>query len=205
MNYFFKELEISDLNYIGFDLDGTLYDELDFIIQPYQLISKLFHKENEVFVFMRSSWLKYGSSYNRIFSNAYELFELKEKTKQNDFIETTLHIFRNFQPVLTLSNRTKIVLEIFKKKYNLFLITDGNPILQEKKFFSLGLEKYFDKKNVVFTGNYTKEYHKPEIKSLELIKIKTNNSLFFGDREIDKEFANNANMRFVKVLNMIKI
>ena len=92
----------------------------------------------------------------------------------------------------------------FKENFKLYLITDGNHELQKRKFTSLELEKYFDERYVVFTGEHSSEYHKPKNKSLELIDLNFDNSVFFGDRNIDREFALSSNIKFIKVKDMLE-
>ena len=203
MNVFFEDIDQKKIKYIGFDMDGTLYDEYDFIIQVYTEISELFQNSIEVLRYMSIKWLNKGSSYNRIFEETYDQFKLKKNTSKKKFVEEVLNIYREFQPKLNLSNRAKFILEILKKNFNLFLITDGNPILQKKKFASLDLQNYFDNDKIVFTGDYPPSYHKPNIKSIDLIKIECERAIFFGDRDIDKKFASSAKMNFKYLNNML--
>lgn len=206
-NVLFKDLEWENIEYIGFDMDGTLYDEYDFIVQPYEEISKLFKNDLEVFNYMTSRWILKGSSYNRIFDETFELYATNfiSGLNKNEFINKSLDIFRNYNPSLSLSQRVKFLLEFYRKDYKLFLVTDGNINLQKKKFEALSLGNYFDNSNVVFTGIDTEKYEKPASKSLELLNIKPQNSIFFGDRIKDKQYAKNLNMQFKMVYNMIEV
>jgi FMN phosphatase YigB (HAD superfamily) len=195
-----------EVEYIGFDMDGTLYDEYEFIKQPYLEISKMFD-EKEVFTYMTNRWIEKGSSYNKIFDETYDLYShtLLTKHTKEEFISITLDIFRNFSPKLALSSRVEYLLNFFKQKYKLFLITDGNINLQTKKFKALELHNYFEDKNVVFTGQDTKYLAKPSINSIKLLNIIPEKSIFFGDRNKDEQFAQNANMQYQKVYNMIEV
>ena len=203
MNVFFKKLEEANIKFIGFDMDGTIYDEYDFIVQPYKEISKLFEEQNEAFDYMCFKWLEKGSSYNKIFCETFDKFNTHEQSNKDQFIAKVITIFRNFEPSLILSSRAKTILEFCKKNFFLFLITDGNPDLQKKKFLTLGLNNYFDKDRIIFTGEYADEYKKPNKKSIELIDIDCEKTIFFGDRYVDKEFALSAKMKFRYVRNMI--
>ena len=205
MNVFFKKLEGLDIKYVGFDMDGTLYDEYDFIVQPYKKISKLFKKSEEALNFMCFKWLEKGSSYNKIFCETFDKFETNEKEPKKKSIEKALAIFRNFEPSLMLSYRAKTVLEFCKNRFFLFLVTDGNPVLQKKKFNSLSLKNYFHKDRVIFTGEHADEYKKPNKKSIELINIDCEKAIFFGDRHVDEKFALSAKMKFQYVRNMMFI
>jgi len=192
------------IKYIGFDMDGTLYDEFDFIVQPYIEISNLFFLNDKVYEYMIFRWLEKGSSYNKIFDEVYSLYPLANTTKE-EFIKQALNIFREYKPTLSLSTRVIEILKYFKQHYTIFLVTDGNSKLQERKFKALNLEEFFKKSNVIFTGCYSSEYHKPNVKATELLNINPEETIFYGDRQIDKKFALDSGMQFKKVYNMIEV
>jgi FMN phosphatase YigB (HAD superfamily) len=192
-----------DIKYVGFDMDGTLYDEFEFISQVYEEISKPLG--SEAYEYMCSRWIDKGSSYNEIFDEAFDIFGSKLEKSKDEFVANSLNIFRNYSPSLLLTKRVKYLLEFYKENYEIFLISDGNPKLQNKKFLSLGLDKFFKNQSVIFTGEYDIQHHKPNTKSIELLDINVNKTIFFGDRDVDKKFAKDANMRFIKVYNMVEI
>ncbi len=205
MSAFLSNIDFSSVKYVGFDMDGTLYDEFDFIIQPYTLISDQFVNNEKVLSNMLLRWIEKGSSYNKIFEETYYSFPLKNSTLSlEEFTENALTIYRNYIPNIKLSNRVVEILNYFKNNYELFLITDGRPKLQIQKFNSLELYNFFDN-NVIYTGKYSQDYHKPNIKSLELLDINPKNSVFFGDRTNDEKFALSSGMQFKKVYNMIEV
>ena len=205
MNAFFNEKNWKNIEYVGFDLDGTLYDEYEFIYQVYSEINKKFLHNQKALEFMLRRWMEKGSSYPYIFEETYLSFIKKEEGLE-DFLKNTLKIYRNFYPKLHLAARTKFLLEYFGNNYCLFLITDGNCSLQKNKYNALGLFDYFSKENTVFTGCYGSNYVKPNSEVIHLIEhIDPKRSIFFGDRDIDEKFAERTNMRFVKVYNMVEI
>jgi len=203
MKYLYENIDWSNIKYIGFDMDGTLYDEFDFISEVYKDISELLTVES--YSFMCQRWLEKGSSYNLIFKEAFELFKRNESIIFQDFLDNALSIYRNFNPSIKLNRRTIEILNYCKTNFEIFLITDGNSLLQKKKFNALKLSNFFDEKKIVFTGDYTKNFEKPNLKALELLNVDTSKTLFFGDRVIDKEFAEKSSMQFQKVYNMIGV
>ena len=214
MKYLYPQINWEPIKYVGFDLDGTLYDESNFISQVYEKIASVISKKTGsnadlIFSNMYKKWLQHGSSYNKIFDD-----ELINKGLNNDEIQSVvlecLDTFRSFQPKIKLSSRNKFLLDEFYQNYSLFLVTDGNQILQENKILSLGLSEWFDKANIMKTGTYGKEYYKPSASILELSsycsnKTELTNTVYFGDRECDRGFAMNANFQFIKVNNMYPI
>jgi len=205
VKHLFNNLDQQNIQFVGFDMDGTLYDECDFIVQPYRQIANEFIKSDEAFEFMVARWLAKGSSYNRIFDETYDKYLIDGVITKNEFIDQSLATFRNFEPQLQLAKRTQIILNNLQASYTLFLVTDGNPKLQKEKFSALGLSQYFDPSNVVFTGEYNQTHHKPSTKSLQYLNITPQHSVFFGDRELDYKFALDAKMQFIKVYNMVVI
>ena len=206
-NVLFSNISWEKVKYIGFDMDGTLYDEYEFVIQPYKKISKLFFNDKQVFFFLSNRWLEKGSSYNKIFGEAYKNFneKLKDSISEEDFINQCLDIYRNFEPKLKLSQRTISLLDLFKLEDEIVLISDGNQNLQKKKFYALKLDNFFKMENVIFTGINPEKYSKPKTNSLELLPNIIENAVFFGDRIVDEQFAKNSNMQFQKVYNMIGV
>jgi len=206
-NFLFPQIKWNKVRYVGFDLDGVLYDEFEFIEQAYDQVTNLFNNKTLVKRYMLGRWLEKGSSFNKIFQETYELYykNLISKIDKETFIENCLLIFRNFNPKLKLSPRTEYILNYFSKHYKIFLVSDGNLGLQKKKFNSLKLYRYFDVEHVFFTGCDSLKYSKPNIDCLNELKIIPFESVYFGDREIDKLFAKYSRMQFQKVYNMIRI
>ena len=210
LNVLCPNFDCRNIKYVGFDLDGTLYDEFDFIYQVYSKIVKanasLLGDNMSALNWMKERWLEKGSSYNLIFDEAYERFGVGGR-KKTFFIEKSVEIFRNFKPDLKLSDRTTTILDDLKDKYRLFLVTDGNSMLQRQKFVSLGLGKWFLKENCIFTGDYGKSNYKPSVKAMQQFfsKCSPSKCLFFGDRDVDREFAEFAGMNFVRMTNMMVV
>lgn len=200
------ETDLRKYNIIGFDLDGTLYDEKDFIVQVYKKIAKYLINHfpkimySDLYTWLVDRWLEKGSSYPFIYSEALVRYTGESNP---EIIENCLSIYRNFEPEITLHSKVKEILNLLlNKQIILFLVTDGNYPLQQKKFNALQLNKWFEIENVVYTGRLGKEYYKPNIKCLEFISCLTDREipvLYFGDREIDQKFALNAKFDFGKV------
>jgi putative hydrolase of the HAD superfamily len=192
-------------------MDGTLYDEADFISQVYCDIAKLLaetgYAEPEILhTWMIKRWLEKGSSYPHIFYEA----TTQAGTPREEVAKTVdlcLELFRNFQPVLTLAPRIKTILDELHESYPLFLISDGSARLQQRKFDALELGRWFYSVNVGISGYHGPEFCKPSIKIINKINaLKTpylpHQILFFGDRAVDAEFAANAGFQFVQVASM---
>lgn len=205
MKYINTDIPWDEIKAVGFDMDGTLYDEFDFILQVYKPISTLFSRSaedsNSIYKTMLMKWLEKGSSYPFIFSEAADANELGADIKEQK-IKEALTIFRNFSPNLNLKPRVKFLLENLKENKDLFLVSDGSSMLQWNKIKALQLEQYFSVENIFVSGDHQKNAEKPGTASLEYIDVlrkgyKPNEIVFIGDRIIDQDFAKNAGFYYV--------
>jgi len=202
-----KYLHLNDVDFnkydrFGFDMDGTLYDEITFIKQAYRRIAAYFSLDSSVDVDriyndMIEKWIVKGSSYPFIFEETLRTFNIHNKT-----IEHALHIYRSTEPQLTLLKKIKNLLEALPRS-KCFLITDGYASLQRNKYTALGLARYFAPNNCCFTGDLGRNHYKPSSLSLSTIKSIESSSrlIYFGDRHIDEQFCINTGMDFVYVDN----
>lgn len=210
MNYLRNsKFDWENIKVIGFDLDGTLYDEFDFINQVYTEIAKMLelnsHKKTEIKSRLLSRWLEKGSSYPYLFKEVIQEFELNEDEKLELELKS-LELFRNFEPVLVLSERTKFLLSSLKERFQLFLVTDGSSNLQWNKIKSLDIDKYFDLNNISVSGDYGSQFYKPSPISIQNISLFRDNKdfnnsqvLYIGDRTVDFDFANNSGFNFMYI------
>lgn len=189
---------------IGFDMDGTLYSEELFVNQAYEVISQYLatyscKTPDEIYNWMINRWRVKGSSYPFIFSEAMEQFHIVNDKKK---IEECLHIYRSTELDLFLNHKIENVLDQLLGSKEVFLVSDGHYELQQRKFSSLKLNRWFLIENVVFTGKWGSKYYKPNVESTRYISClqnKKSSVLYFGDREMDEKFAQNAGFDFVKV------
>lgn len=193
-----------DYDVIGFDMDGTLYNEINYIEEVYANIAQQIAQYTDfvvedIYNWMLERWIEKGSSYPYIFSETLSEFSI-----QNRFfsVENCLTIYRNHEPNLSLESQVVKVLQTIQEEKPLFLVTDGHYGLQKRKFASLKLSDWFLDENVVFTGKFGASYYKPNTKVIDYIECLKNDDtsvLFLGDRKIDEEFAANANFSFIRV------
>jgi len=191
-------------------MDGTLYDEYEFIDQVYcEIINQtrdLINFEKQACLWMNKRWLIKGSSYPYIFSETYQKFGINQEN-ESLFVSRAIDIYRNFNPELHLTRRVRFALDFFASNYPIFLITDGNNVLQRKKFHSLGLSQWFSGDSAFFTGDFDSSHHKPYTGIVRHLGINCSdeNILYFGDRDIDRRFCEAAGFEFQMVKNMVVI
>lgn len=122
--------------YIIFDLDDTLYYEIDYLKSAYQEIASRIYKED-------------NHLYNKILKlyqegkNVFDYLELHFSTFSKNVL---LEIYRNHFPSLTLNEGALEAINISKSNnYKIGLITDGRSVTQRNKLKALNIENVFDK------------------------------------------------------------
>ncbi len=129
---------------ICFDLDDTLYKEIDFLKSGYRKIAD--HVEK-----------RYGLDASDVYDRLLSWYRLDEnpfvnlnKTYEIEHpISDYLNIYRYHHPNLSLSNDTIETLNALQEeKVILAIITDGREVTQMQKIEALGLTKWFRKENI---------------------------------------------------------
>jgi len=201
--YFISELMKYDS--IGFDVDGTLYDEFDFISQAYRGVAGIIAEfanapKADVYEALCSEWKQFGSSKTTLFQDVYYMFsdELPE-----NFIKECVNAFRSEPIELSLSDEAKEMLNTLKSNNkDLFIVTDGNSDLQRKKIYALGLDRWFSENNIAVSGDWGSQYQKPSPHMFQSVlkRSENKNTVFLGDRDADEQFAENINADFIRII-----
>lgn len=215
VKYLYPQLNWDCVKAVGFDLDGTLYDEFEFIRQVYYPIANILTKFtgcglDTTYTKMLQRWIEKGSSYNRLFDDI--LIEVGLSADQRlKAIDCCVHEFRNFQPQLRLTTRVEKILDLLNDRFPLFLITDGGEKLQQNKLNALGLTRWIDQENIAISGRLAGGISKPDIRMSLPVKLLQKNKrhpqsiVYFGDRDVDAKFADNCGYQFMRVNVMMPL
>ncbi len=171
-----------------FDLDDTLYDEMTYVRSGLKAVSE----------FLYSSW-----NINKDFAYDLMLRELKENGRGKVFdvlllnqnlyskknVKACISIYRKHKPKIILNKDATYCLKKFKD-VPIYIVTDGNKIVQFNKINSLGLKEYV--KRVIPTHVYGIDKAKPSpfcfIKIAEWEKVNFNEIIYIGDNP-EKDFV----------------
>ena len=130
------DIKISEYSVIVFDLDDTLYNELEFLKSAYRQIAKHLEPKN-----WKPLYSKMFSLY-RCNENVFNALSEEYKIEVLQLIE----IYRNHIPEIQLFDNVLDILNAIKnKKGKLGIITDGRVKTQSAKLKALGIEELFDK------------------------------------------------------------
>ena len=161
---------------VCFDLDDTLYKEIDFLKSGYHKVAELVAKrygidEREVYDNLLS-WY-----YSK--ENAFAL--LNETYGLDNPIEEYLNIYRYHQPDIVLSDGVAETLNALKTQdVGLGIITDGRTISQQNKIEALGLGRWFEKDYIFI--NEEPEHFKPNHWSFDRLMLCCREQ--YGDADI---------------------
>lgn len=129
---------------VCFDLDDTLYKEIDFLKSAYQEIT-ISVGHPEILPHM-IQWYEAGDN---VFQKLNQY--LNTETPVSDYLE----IYRNHYPAISLLEGVEDVLKEFKKReFVLGLITDGRSKSQRNKIRALGLEHWFENNHIIISEEF---------------------------------------------------
>lgn len=121
---------------IVFDLDDTLYNEMEYLRSAYSEIAKSLDSEN---------WRPLFARMYSLFRSAADVFEFVSTTYQVDKSEL-LNTYRTHTPTLHLFDGVlETMTQIKAKKGKIGIITDGRKTTQRAKLKALGITDRMDK------------------------------------------------------------
>lgn len=171
---------------IIFDIDDTLYNEIDYVKSGYKVISRYIEKKYNKKDIYKTLMSLFNTSSKNVFNR---LFDKLNISYTKDDIMHLVDLFRNHVPDIKMNKETINALIELRKNYKLAIVSDGNYNTQKLKCDSLNLERYFDE--VILTDKYGKEYWKPNKKAFEVLNSKFNisyeNMFYVGDNP-NKDF-----------------
>ena len=171
---------INNNTHIVFDLDDTLYKEIDFVKSAYIYINK----------YIRSRFsLDLSLFIDECVDDGINFFDLiKSRLNQNQSfpIEKYLELYRFHYPEINLSNDTvEFLNKISNKNIDFSIITDGRSISQNNKIKALGLINL--SKNIIISEETG--YEKPNLNNFKIIeKIYPDKKLLYIADNTSKDF-----------------
>ncbi|KHD38334.1 hydrolase [Clostridium acetobutylicum] len=171
---------------VVFDLDDTLYNEMDFVKEGFRCVSTYLSN-------------KYNMDKDKLLNEILDILKahgrgkifniICDRYKFNEDVASLVEIYRNSKSRLTVYSDAKEILDCFKDKYKLGIITDGKASVQWNKINSLGIKNYFDK--IIVTDDFGFEFWKPnEFAFKEIIKAlkcEAKEAVYVGDNP-NKDF-----------------
>lgn len=187
---------------IIFDLDNTLYNELEYLSRAYCFISNKISRFNpdssqqDICNYLLEEYNKNGRKdvYQKLITKFncidYSLTDFLNDLRNVPISENSIQIKEEFYSFI-ISN---------KDKYRFFIATNGNQIQQENKFKSVNIpcKRYF---SVIYCDNFGIDKRKPNPFFINYISknfsIKHNEMIFVGDSVVDYSAAKNGGIDFL--------
>jgi len=129
------EIKIDEDTVVCFDLDDTLYNEIDYLISAYKSIAKSIDPENQKILFAKMF---------SMYRNDQDVFEYLKNTYVISK-EDIINHYRTHKPDITPHIEVvKLMRSIKNKGGSIGVITDGRIITQKNKIEALKLEEYIN-------------------------------------------------------------
>jgi putative hydrolase of the HAD superfamily len=183
-----------------FDLDDTLYPEVDFVTGGYRAVARYVCE-------------KYGGSYNEIFCAMMTRFTNEGRRSVFPMVverfldpgvpvAELVEVYRRHIPEIHMFPGYSCLLQELSRNYRLGILTDGLPEVQKRKVRALGLEHLVDK--IIYTWDYGSEMEKPHPMTfslmLDYLRAEPINALYVGDNPAkDCKGAHQAGMKFAQL------
>lgn len=183
-----------------FDLDDTLYEEITFVYSGFFAVSKYIHKE---YGFDKTNSFNLMKNYLKIYGRGkvFDKFLKSKKIFSRKLVRKCISTYRLHKPNIKLTREAEYLLKM--NKANVYLVTDGNKVVQKNKIEALSLNKYF--KKIFITHRYGIKNSKPSSYCFDLIrkmeKCKWEDLIYVGDNPA-KDFVNlnKLNVTTIRVL-----
>ncbi|MGM0804998.1 MAG: HAD family hydrolase [Bacillota bacterium] len=149
-----------------FDMDDTLFCEEHYVMSGFRAVGKWL--EHPLFYDTAKNLFQSGER-KMIFNRSLQQLRIP----YDEFlIKEMLHVYRNHDPHISLHEDAVYVLDQLHNKVKLALITDGYLETQQKKFYALKLQDYFQ--TVVFTDELGREHWKPSPLPYQIVSTTLN-------------------------------
>ncbi len=176
----------SDLKVVVFDLDDTLYDEVEYCKSGFHACAEFLEEtledlsSGEIFDVLWEQFCKGNQTLT--FNGALEKLEIPYN---DDLIEELIKTYHEHKPEIKLPKDSLAILKKLRKKYTLALLTDGFLPAQRLKVQALKIEKFFS--YIVYTEELGRNFWKPSPEGFENIlhtlEIQPENAVYVGDNE----------------------
>ncbi len=186
---------------VVFDLDDTLYDEIEYCKSGFDAVSDFLAR------------LPQFPPAEHIFDSLWKQFTSGDRTKtfntaldelgigcDDKLIGELVKVYRSHTPKITLPDDSRDILDRLHGRYTLALLTDGFLPAQQLKVEILGIERYF--KCIIYTEELGRDCWKPSPagfeKLTETLNIKPQNAAYVADNQ-QKDFIAPNQLGFLTV------
>lgn len=191
---------------ILFDLDGTLYNESDYLFAAYHEISIDIEKKfrilsKQVYDYLCNEFKKNGRK--RLFNKLLLKFRLPE-----NYLGEAIVILRNIKLPCKLQchkNVLELIRVLISNHKKLFIVTNGNVSQQKNKINSIDFDGLLRDIFIIYADEHIAKPDPAVFHHLILkFGINKKTSIMVGDTNYDEQFAQATGIRFVYINDLIK-
>ncbi|MCX5895524.1 MAG: HAD family hydrolase [Proteobacteria bacterium] len=181
--------ELINIQLVAFDLDDTLYPEIEFVKSGFNAVAMYLRNRFELKVDVYSTlWdLFFKGERRETFNKTLQILGLDYT---EGLVKSLVQLYRTHAPGIALYPDARDILETLYGRMKLGLITDGYLEVQKNKVRALQVEAYFDR--CIFTDEKGKEAWKPSPwgyqKMMGHFSLRGEQCVYVGDNRL-KDFA----------------
>jgi len=158
--------------YFIFDLDDTLFYEIDFLISAYKEIARTLGDENLYITMFQ--WFQEEID---VFAKIETLYKVSKIV--------LIHQYRQHNPTIVLNDGAEFLLKELKREgHYLGLISDGRSLTQRNKLKALRIENLFDK--IIISEEFGSS--KPDERNFETFTTENVDSYYYIADNTKKDF-----------------
>lgn len=165
---------------IAFDLDDTLFPEVEFVYSGYRAIADEVERQLGLTIYDDLVAQFASGVRGDVMTPALQKYHPDVK---ESYVQQLVQVYRGHQPEISPFPEVRHVLDMLKGKFRLALVSDGYLEVQKRKLQALNLDIYFDA--VVFSGQWGRDYWKPHTRPFEecarLLALDPSEILYVGD------------------------
>ena len=191
------------LTAIIFDLDDTLYLEIEYVRSGFRAVAA-WVSEN---VNIDAGAVEF--ELNKLYDSGFKINTFNQWLQRNeisdDFLNPMLDVYRNHRPQISPMPDVVECLPGLAADYSIGLVSDGRAVTQRLKWDALGLAGWFE--GVVFSDALGREYWKPHplpfMAVAKELKVEPGCCVYVGDNPL-KDFigARAAGMASIRIRRM---
>jgi putative hydrolase of the HAD superfamily len=193
-----------------FDLDDTLYDEVDYCRSGFEAVADFLvevYKVARTPTDLSSAFWRQFNSGNRTETFNAALKEL-DLPFDEQLIAGLVRIYRGHVPTIRLPKESRDCLIRLRRSYDLAVLTDGYLPAQRLKIRALGIIGYL--KCILYTEQLGRQHWKPSplgfIKVLEALYVQPNQAVYVADNPAKDFIApNQLGMRSIQVTRPLRL
>lgn len=174
---------------VVFDLDDTLYPEISYVKSGFKAVATFLSQKfnlNSDEVFRKFITVLERMGRGRVFDEVLLIYNIYSKS----LVRKCVKVYRTHGPEIKLDQSSEeLIYGLKKKDIPIYLITDGNKVVQDKKVKALGLYEMFNK--VYITHRYGLDKAKPSpycfLKVAKRESVSPEEVIYIGDNP-NKDF-----------------